>query len=176
MDFNKPSTCKKITKFLLDNLKSETEKESLTNIISGKSVLKGDAIDLLLSLIQAMTIIDQVNMEEFEAAKLEEEGKKDNEGSKDQPGTSGIQNVKAPISPVFKVPDQGAQKIKEKFDNENVSYFFATNKCKFGKECRKKHPKICNKFKKFGLAKFNKSNGCNEDCEHYHPKAIMHSA
>ena len=49
MDFNKPSTCKKITKFLMDNLKTETEKESLANIITGKSVLKGDAINLLFT-------------------------------------------------------------------------------------------------------------------------------
>ena len=53
----------------MDNLKTETEQESLTNIITGKSLLKGDAIDLLLSLLQAMTIVDHVSMEEFEAAK-----------------------------------------------------------------------------------------------------------
>ena len=44
MDFNKPSISKKIEKFLLENLKTEKEKESLTNVITGKSVLKGDAI------------------------------------------------------------------------------------------------------------------------------------
>ena len=62
-----------------------------------------------------------------------------------------------------------------KFNNENVCHFFAMNKCKFGKDCRKDHPKTCLKFKKFGLAKFNKNNGCSENCEHYHPKACFES-
>ena len=39
MDFNKPSISKKIEKFLLDNLKTEKEKESLINVTTGKSVL-----------------------------------------------------------------------------------------------------------------------------------------
>ena len=56
MDFNKPSISKKIQKFLIENLKTEKERESLTNVITGKSVLKGDAITLLLSLVQAMTL------------------------------------------------------------------------------------------------------------------------
>ena len=30
-----------------------------------------------------------------------------------------------------------------------------------------------NKFKKFGLKKFNKSNGCSEDCDQYHPMACF---
>ena len=62
MDFNKPSISKKIEKFPLDNLKTEKERESLTNVITGKSVLKGDAITLLLSLVQAMTIADELTI------------------------------------------------------------------------------------------------------------------
>ena len=46
MDFNKPSISKKIKKFLLDNLKTEKEKESLISVTSGKRILKGDAITL----------------------------------------------------------------------------------------------------------------------------------
>ena len=72
MDFNKPSISKKIEKVLLENLKTEKEKESLTNVVTGKAVQKGDAVALLLSIIQAMTISDEVNMEEFEAVKLRE--------------------------------------------------------------------------------------------------------
>ena len=45
MDFNKPSISKKIKKFLLDNLKTEKEKESLISVTSGKSLLKGDALE-----------------------------------------------------------------------------------------------------------------------------------
>ena len=84
----------------------------------------------------------------------------------DAPGSSGTQKDKQPVKEKVSTP-------KSKFNKENVCYFYATNKCKFGKECRKEHPKICNKFKKYGLKKFNKNNGCNEDCEFYHPMACF---
>ena len=54
MDFNKPSISKNIGKFLLDNLKSEKDQESLTNVITGKSLLKCDAIALLTNILQAL--------------------------------------------------------------------------------------------------------------------------
>ena len=70
MDFNKSSSCKKIEKFILDNLKTENERECLVGVLTGKQVLKADAIDLVITLIQAMPIANEVNMEEFEAAKF----------------------------------------------------------------------------------------------------------
>ena len=175
MDFNKPSISKKIEKFLLENLKTEKEKESLINVITGKSVLKGDAITLLLSLVQAMTIADEVNMEEFEAVKINVEGEIENgkDGAPPTQGSSGLQNVQDKKSAgAQSAPGDVKQKVK--FNPANVCHFFATNKCRFGKECRKEHPKTCNKFKKFGLTKFNKS-GCTEECEFYHPKACFES-
>ena len=59
MDFNKPSGCKKIEKFLLDNL-NEKEKESLRVILTRKTVRKADAIDLVITLVQAMTIANEL--------------------------------------------------------------------------------------------------------------------
>ena len=168
MDFNKPSISKKIEKFLLENLKTEKEKESLINVTTGKSVLKGDAIALLLSIIQAMTIADEVNMEEFEAVRLTDDGDKEKaeDKSKSEP-TAGHSGANIQFQ-------NGAAKTdlpKTKFNSENVCQFFASNKCRFGKECRKEHPKICNKFKKFGLNKFNKNHGCKDECEFFHPRA-----
>ena len=83
MDFNKPSISKKIEKFLLDNLKTEKEKESLINVTTGKSVLKGDAIALLITIVQAMTIVDEETKEEFDAIIPEDdvENDKDNGGA-----------------------------------------------------------------------------------------------
>ena len=54
MDFNKPSISKKIEKFLLDNLKTEKEKESLINVTTGKSVLKCDVkqFEYLLQVVK----------------------------------------------------------------------------------------------------------------------------
>ena len=83
MDFNKPSISKKIEKFLLDNLKTEKEKESLINVTTGKSVLKGDAIALLITIVQAMTIVDEETKEEFDAIIPEDDGEND----KDNGGT-----------------------------------------------------------------------------------------
>ena len=56
----------------------------------------------------------------------------------------------------------------------NVCHYFATNDFKIGKHCRKEHPKICNKFKRAGRAKFKKA-GCNNDYEFCHPKACYES-
>ena len=87
MDFNKPSTSKKIERFLLDNLKMEKEKESLINVLTDKPVLKGDAIALLLSIVQAMTISDEVNMEDFESARLGDDGEEKNPPTAGHSGT-----------------------------------------------------------------------------------------
>lgn len=167
MDFNKPSSDgKKIEKFLLDNLKTEEERETFTNVITGKHVLKKDVIDLMLSLLQAMTMTNEVNMDEFD--KVNPEGEVSIEKNPPTPGSSGTQTDKKTENGKVATP-------KTKFNKDNVCYFYATNKCKFGKECRKEHPKICNKFKKHGLKKFNKAAGCNEECEFYHPMACFES-
>ena len=171
MEFNKPSACKKIQKFLMDNLKTETERESLTNVLTGKQVLKADAIDLVLTLLQAMTVANEVNMDEFEATKVNPDGGEALEKNPPLPGSSGTQSDKN----IGVEKKEKLETPKVKFNKENVCYFYATNRCKFGKDCRKEHPKICNKFKKFGLKKFNKNNGCSEDCDHYHPMACFES-
>ena len=129
MDFNKPSGCKKIEKFLLDNLKNEAEKESLINVLTGKTVLKADVIDLVITLVQAMTMTNEVNMEEFEAAKMTSDGDEVKEKNPPAPGTSGTQKDK-------KIEKDTAEIPKAKFNKENVCYFYATNRCKFGKDCR----------------------------------------
>ena len=54
MDFEKTSISTKIESFFQDNLKSEKDKESLQNVIKGKTLLKGDAINLLVTILQAI--------------------------------------------------------------------------------------------------------------------------
>ena len=77
---------------IMENLKTETEKESLANVITGKTLLKSDAIDLLLALIQAMSVSNEVNMDEFEAAKVNDDSEDVNEKNPPKPGYSGTQN------------------------------------------------------------------------------------
>ena len=131
----------KIEKFIMDNLKSEAEKECLSNVTTGKAVLKADAIDLLLTIIQAMTIANEVNMEEFEAAKVNLDGEETKvEKNHPNPGPSGSQKG---VLINGSETDMKPETPKVKFNKENVCYFYATNHCKFGKDCRKEHPKIC---------------------------------
>ena len=55
MDFNKPSTSKKIERFLLDNLKTEKEKESLINVLTDKPVLKGEGYFFSIIKVNSQT-------------------------------------------------------------------------------------------------------------------------
>ena len=61
MDFDKTSSIsKKVGKFLQENLKDEKDKESLQNIITEKALLKNDAINLLITILQAIIINDDL--------------------------------------------------------------------------------------------------------------------
>ena len=68
---------------------------------TGKPVLKGDAIALLLSLVQAMAIADEINKDEFKAVRLGEEGENDDDKATlaPIPGSSGLQKLNEPKSP-----------------------------------------------------------------------------
>ena len=65
MDFEKTSISTKVRKFLQENLKDEKDKESLQNIITEKALLKNDAINLLITILQALTIPDSTDDEEI---------------------------------------------------------------------------------------------------------------
>ena len=65
MDFEKTSISTKVGKFLQENLKDEKDKESLQNIITEKGLLKNDAINLLITILQALTIPDSTDDEEI---------------------------------------------------------------------------------------------------------------
>ena len=134
----------------------------MPTVLTGKSVLKADVIDLLLIIIQAMNVSNEVNMEDFEATKINS----DSDGDKNVDPTQGPSGLQKNT--------EVSKNTKVKFDPSNVCHFYSSNKCKFGKDCRKEHPKMCIKFKKFGLQKFNKNkNGCNDECEHYNYKYIF---
>ena len=64
--------------------------------------------------------------------------------------------------------------VKEKFDYSKVCRFYQQGNCKFAKGCLNEHPKFCQKFKNFGLKKFN-TKGCDESCDKYHPRGCFES-
>ena len=57
---------------------------------------------------------------------------------------------------------------------ENTCYFYKLGKCKFGKECKKDHPKFCQKFINQGIIK-NNPKGCDGKCNNLHPIACRDS-
>ena len=55
-NLEKTSISTKVGKFLQENLKDEKDRVSLQNIITEKALLKNDAINLLITILQAITI------------------------------------------------------------------------------------------------------------------------
>ena len=117
MNFEKTSISTKVKKFLQDNLKDAKDKESLLNIISEKPLLKNDAINLLITILQAMSIVDESDGEEFDVVIPVE---KIQEVIDSQAGTSGGQNPTLPLIPLTQ--PNIAPAIKEK-DNAKENPF-----------------------------------------------------
>ena len=169
-DFNQTKVTVATAEFLLGIYNPVEEDEDSTELrdhlqvaIEGKYLKVKDANFLLQKILTAMIINDNVDEDAIKNALKDAK----------EAGPSGITKE----NPIGTNPNDEHLKdasTKVKFNTENVCHFFATNKCKFGKDCIKSHPKLCNKFKRFGLVKFNK-NGCTEDCEFYHPKACFES-
>ena len=85
MDFEKPSISKNVGKFLEDNLKAEKEKESLINVIGGKAILKCDAINLLVTILKALSAVDNLDDEEYTAFVPASDDPEDGEKSEKHP-------------------------------------------------------------------------------------------
>ena len=75
LDFTKPSISTNVGKFILDNLNSEKEKESMSTILRGKKLQYGDANVLLRRILTAMIISDGEEEQEIalEGSELIEE-------------------------------------------------------------------------------------------------------
>ena len=195
MDFDKPSISKNLGKFLLDNLKTEKERESLNNMITGKALLKVDAIMLLRTILQAMTVSDNFDDEELSVVTPEVDGEDGDEGEKSGLNSSGEfptlaqsmtkwslveNNGKKPAQKINELLPSGSNtnpiltgdELLHKF--ENTCYFYKLGKCKFGKECKKEHPKFCQKFINNGPIKLN-TKGCDNKCNNLHPIACRDS-
>ena len=182
MDFEKPSISKNVGKFLEDNLKAEKEKESLINVIGGKAILKCDAINLLVTILKALSAVDNLDDEEYTAFVPASDDPEDGEKSEKNPSAEfpTLAQSMAEWSrteakgkkPMSKVTEPGqstsnnvqpltGDELLHKF--ENVCYFYRLGKCRFGKECKKEHPKFCQKYVNFGPIRSN-TKGCDNKC------------
>ena len=176
MDFEKTSISTKVGKFLQENLKDEKDKESLQNIITEKGLLKNDAINLLITILQALTIPDSTDDEEITVVNpIEEKSSHEKDGKvsqdKAEPVASGSKKVLNEGVIGKKIPLSGAF---SKDDPKNICRFYKNGKCKFNKDCRYAHPPICKTFRKFGLIRFNEK-GCSGKCEFFHPNGCRDS-
>ena len=70
--------------------------------------------------------------------------------------------------------DKKVDVIEPKKKFENVCQFYKNGHCRFGKDCRKDHPKFCQKFIHNGHQKFG-NKGCDGKCEKLHPNACRDS-
>ena len=52
--------------------------------------------------------------------------------------------------------------------------FYQKGKCRHNDNCRFDHPKICYKFRAFGLKTHNEK-GCETNCSYFHPNACRDS-
>ena len=148
------------SEYLIDRANTSELKDYIQIIVAGNNLKVKEANQLLKAVFRAIIInggagdeiINEILDKEDRAEKIEVA----------IPGSSKGKSVDKNVINGKSLEING--KIPKKIDPKDICHFFATNKCKFGKDCRREHPKICNKFKKFGLIKFNNKNGCTEDC------------
>ena len=87
-------------------------------------------------------------------------------GIQDNQGTSGLQKLKSPLSDNPKL-------VNTKKDT--LCKLYTRGKCRHRDECRFDHPKMCNKFRSFGLKIFNEKGCENNNCKFFHPNACRDS-
>ena len=172
LNFDKPHISEKVINFLEINISDEEAKGNLARISKGLKLSYKEANAFIDTILKAMTIEDGKADIPFTTKKSNEDGKEElvevsNDTQKStQPIVQTDTQKEGTCAPIANNKNTPITVKKE------ICHFFTINKCKFGKDCRKAHPKMCPKFKKFGLKKFNKS-GCEESCVNYHPKACF---
>lgn len=179
LNFDKMTYSKKVGKFIEDSMTTQTEKEEVRKIMTGKNLQYIPANRLIHRLIAAMIAGDGEDDEETGNAEVV--GNRTVTEYMSQTQTlNQTQSEMVKIKPSGSGEDQKASQTntqdqvprKEKF--ENVCRFYKNGNCKFGKECRMEHPRFCKKFTKNGLAK-NNPQGCDGKCGKLHPNACRES-
>ena len=90
------------------------------------------------------------------------------------------QTSKNPTKPPITVPGTSKDVKISKSDDKNkkttlpICKFYQKGKCRHNENCRFEHPKICYKFRAFGL-KTDNEKGCESSCSFFHPNACKDS-
>ena len=162
LNFQKNEISKKVTKFLLENLPNEEDKNSIRRIEKKNKLNYMDANSLIQALLQAIILDDGEDDVPLSQDILEDKSLDDLLNP--SPGSSGTQKNQV-------TSDQGKEEKKShlqdafsKDDPKNICRFYRNGKCKFNTDCRYAHPAICKTFRKFGLGR-NNVKGCDGKCE-----------
>ena len=162
--FNKETISKNVEKFLCENLPNEME--HIKRIMSEKTAIHGGN-QVLRNLLTALTATNTHVTEEIVIGPQDDEDAHTGEEHKSDGGMQSdtkAHTLDTKTHPLIK--ENNDTKTEDPKNKIDICHFYTINKCKFGntinkckfgKECRKMHPKMCAKFKKFGLKKFNKS-------------------
>ena len=183
INFEKKTFSKLTREALLDRAGDQNLKKNIIQVMDGVKLKVADANLLLKRLIQAIVVGEDGDGRIFEETD-DEDGKNTQSGPTTQ-SQSQTQNLSAhQTQEEDKNGDEQAdsegtihpstQEKGTKFNMENVCRFYRNGNCKFKKDCRKEHPKFCQRFTKHGLKSHNVS-GCDSQCGLLHPNACRDS-
>lgn len=181
INFDKKTFSKLTREALLDRASDQNLKKNIIQVMDGVKLKVADANFLLKRLIQAIIV-----GEEGEERIFEETDDEDGKNTQSDPisqsqtqNTSEHQNQGEDKNEDKQSGSRGtihpsSQEKGTKFNTENVCRFYKNGNCKFKKDCRKEHPKFCQRFTKHGLKSHN-INGCDSQCGLLHPNACRES-
>ena len=180
LNFNKPHISAKVFNFLELNLKDDEAKKNLARLTKGLKLQYKEANAFIDTLLYALTMNDGEVDTPFIIKKSNEDG-----GSDDPFSDIASQIPPADNSHPKEIdPTQGTSSaaiVADKLRNSSpkkdkpLCKFYEKGKCRHNNDCRFNHPKICNKFRSFGL-KIHNEKGCdNQKCQFLHPNACRDS-
>ncbi len=186
--FDKKVIGKATGEFLMVRLTEENEKKDLKKILDGRSLQYTEANKLLKKIINALIVDEEEEEEENEGANstnlnstiVTQDGNITMNGqtlTQTQPLPGGSLGPGTnPWTSVGKQKKDKPSQEKEdvRTDFKDVCWFFKNGNCKYGKECKKEHPKACRVFKQYGLKRHNPK-GCDSKCGFMHPNACRES-
>ena len=174
LNFDKPTMSKGILELLSKGLVDDPDrdvlkislKEGLATLAKGYKLAYGPANDLLSGILKALSLEDSDIEDEIDTA---------TSSQGDEPLFTPTQDTSSGSGSDTETGDlKDPNSKKEPLAQKPVCKFFTNGKCKFNKECRFQHPKICQKFRHHGDSKYD-ANGCDGKCDEFHPNACRNS-
>ena len=181
-----------VSKILQKNVKNE-DLEKCIRLVSEKknttAITKDVALKTLAAVLSSLHWEDESNKDEenenektlddTQSTIIFDDSQQNNSQSSSQKLT---QNPKQSLSQdkARQIPSQenhvGSQNDGKKWTQKRTTIcrYYKKGFCRSGKNCNFEHPKMCEVFKRNGLAKFNER-GCDGKCKKLHPLACRES-